>query len=101
MDKVMLSLTNFAAEMEREQASRRRADAMLEKARAGHCTGGRVFGYDNVEVRDEQGRRVRVDRRINEGEAAVVRRIFARSDAGRWPQGDRPRAHSTCDPGGI
>ena len=50
-------------------------------AKAGHVTGGRVFGYDNVEVLGEpdgQGRKVRqrVERRINEKEAVVVRRIF-------------------------
>ena len=32
MDKVMLSLSNFAAEMEREKASQRTYDAMFRKA---------------------------------------------------------------------
>ncbi|PYN71988.1 MAG: hypothetical protein DMD96_35345 [Candidatus Rokuibacteriota bacterium] len=36
MDKVMLSLTNFAAEMERERARQRTYDAMLRKAKALH-----------------------------------------------------------------
>ena len=49
-DKIMLSLTAFADELEREKARQRTYDAMLRKARAGHVTGGRVFGYDNVEV---------------------------------------------------
>lgn len=35
LDKVMLSLTNFAAEMEREKARQRTYDAMLRKAKAG------------------------------------------------------------------
>jgi DNA invertase Pin-like site-specific DNA recombinase len=41
MDKVMLSLTNFAAEVERERARQRTYDAMARKARALHVTGGR------------------------------------------------------------
>jgi len=46
-DKIMLSLTAFADELEREKARQRTYDAMPRKARAGHVTGGRVFGYDN------------------------------------------------------
>jgi site-specific DNA recombinase len=76
IDKVMLSLTAFADELEREKARQRTYDAMLRKARAGHVTGSRVFGYDNVEVRDAEGRRMYVERRINDAQAVVVRRIF-------------------------
>jgi len=43
-DKIMLSLTAFADELEREKARQRTYDAMLRKAKAGHVTGGRVFG---------------------------------------------------------
>ncbi len=70
-DKVMLSLTAFADEQEREKARQRTHDAMRRKALAGQVTGGRVFGYDNV--RQATGGVVRV---INQDEAAVVRRIF-------------------------
>ncbi len=70
-DKIMLSLTAFADELEREKARQRTYDAMQRKARAGHVTGGRVFGYDNVRL--ETGA---VVRRVNDGEAGVVRRIF-------------------------
>ena len=49
---------------------------MLRKARAGHVTGGRVFGYVNVDVIGPEGRRSYVERRINDDEAAVVPRIF-------------------------
>jgi site-specific DNA recombinase len=83
MDKVMLSLTNFAAEMEREKARQRTYDAMLRKASARQVAGGMVYGYDNVEVlspipgADGQRRRQHVLRRINEDQAAVLRRIFA------------------------
>jgi DNA invertase Pin-like site-specific DNA recombinase len=80
MDKVMLSLTNFADEMERERARQRTADAMTRKAKAGHVTGGKVFGYDNVEVAgdgaDGTRRRLHVVRVINGEQADVVRRIF-------------------------
>jgi hypothetical protein len=41
-----------------------------------------VFGYDNVEVRGPDGTRSHVERRINEAEASVVRRIFGMSAGG-------------------
>jgi site-specific DNA recombinase len=72
-----VSLTAFADELEREKAQQRTYDAMQRKARAGHVTGGRVFGYDNV--RTEQGH---VERRINEAEAVIVRRVFHLSAEG-------------------
>src|SRR4051812_5867065 len=75
-DKIMLSLTAFADEIEREKARQRTYDAMRRKAESGHVTGGRVFGYDNVEVRGADGKRSHVERRINEAEASVVREIF-------------------------
>src|SRR5215470_10051030 len=59
MDKVMLSLTNFASEMERERARQRTYDAMVRKAKALQVTGGKVYGYDNVDViSPETGKRV-------------------------------------------
>ncbi len=75
-DKIMLSLTAFADELEREKARQRTADAMQRKARSGHVTGGRVFGYDNHEIVGPDGRRSHVERRINEAEAAVIQQIF-------------------------
>ena len=56
-DKIMLSLTAFADELEREKARQTTYDAMVRKARAGHVTGGRVFGYDNIEVCGSDGKR--------------------------------------------
>src|SRR5918994_1690019 len=76
-DKIMLSLTAFADELEREKARQRTYDAMQRKARAGHVTGGRVYGYDNVEIfsglPDAHGRpkRDHVEYRVNDREAAV------------------------------
>jgi site-specific DNA recombinase len=82
MDKVMLSLSNFAAEMEREKASQRTYDAMFRKAKALHVTGNKVFGYDNVPVYDREANvdgiqhRQHVVRRINPEQAKVVVKIF-------------------------
>jgi hypothetical protein len=89
LEKVMLSLTNFAAEMEREKARQRTYDAMARKARAGHVAGGSVYGYRNVEVlsptRSADGRatRLHVERQIHPEQAAVVRRIFEFCAAGQ------------------
>jgi hypothetical protein len=71
-----MSVTAFADELEREKAGQRTYDAMQRKARARHVTGGRVFGYDNVEVLGPDGKRSHVERRVNKAEAAVVRQIF-------------------------
>ena len=76
MDKVMLSLANFASEMERERAKQRTYDAMLRKAKAGHVTGGKVYGYDNHEVLSAEGHRLHVLRVVNPKEAELVRQIF-------------------------
>jgi site-specific DNA recombinase len=81
-DKIMSSLTAYADELEREKARLRVTDAMMRKARAGHVTGGRVFGYDNIEILNGLGKRSHVERRINPTEAAVVRRIFELAKAG-------------------
>jgi DNA invertase Pin-like site-specific DNA recombinase len=41
-DKLLMSVTAFADEFEREKARQRTYDALERKARAGHVTGGRV-----------------------------------------------------------
>jgi site-specific DNA recombinase len=81
LEKVMLSLTGFAAEMEREKTRLRTHDALARKARAGHVTGGAVFGYRNRPVLDGE-RRAYVERLIDPQEASVVRRIFEMAAAG-------------------
>ena len=58
-----------AADYRRQIAAWTRA-AMEQKARKGYVTGGRCFGYTNIRVDGH------VERRVNETEAAVVRRIF-------------------------
>jgi DNA invertase Pin-like site-specific DNA recombinase len=75
-DKIMLSLTTFADELEREKARQCTYDAMQRKARAGHVTGGRVFGHSNREIASAAGERDHVILEINQPEASVVRRIF-------------------------
>ena len=81
LDKIMSSLTSFAAEMEREKARQRCRDAAERRARQGHVAGGRCFGYENVSM--QGGKEVPegaphdyVTRRINEPEAGIVRGIF-------------------------
>jgi site-specific DNA recombinase len=85
IDKMMMSLSAFASELEREKARQRTRDAMLRKAKAGHVTGGRVFGYDNLRVDGH------VERRINEVEATTVRRIYELAALGH---GNRTIAHA-------
>lgn len=70
-DKILLSISAYAAEMEREQTRQRVIDTMKRRVQAGHATGGGCFGYDNVRMPEGH-----VVQRVNETEAAVVRRIF-------------------------
>jgi DNA invertase Pin-like site-specific DNA recombinase len=81
-DKILLAVSGFADEVERDKARQRTYDAMCRKALTGHVTGGVVFGYENVPVLTPDGKRDHVERRILEPEAAVVRRIFTLSAEG-------------------
>jgi site-specific DNA recombinase len=54
-EKLLMNVAAFADELERERARQRTYDAMARKARALHVTGGRVYGYDNVEVAGTDG----------------------------------------------
>ena len=83
LEKVMLSLTNFASEMEREKGKQRTHDALLRKARQGHVAGGKVYGYRNVEVLGESGQRVHVRREKYPTEAEVIREIFQACASGQ------------------
>ena len=103
-DKVLLSVTGFAAEVERDQARQRTHQALLLKARQRQVTGGRVFGYRNRDVypagADPTSRptRCHVERVVHEPEAAVVRRIFALYASGL---GLRSLAHQLNDEGAL
>lgn len=82
IEKVMLAIQTMAHEMEREKARQRMVDTMTRKAHAGHVTSGQCFGYDNVPINGACGTRSHVEQRINEAEAAIVRRIFELAAAG-------------------
>jgi hypothetical protein len=49
-NKLLMSVTAFADELEREKARQRTYDAIQRKARPGRVTGGRVFGYDKRRI---------------------------------------------------
>ena len=76
-DKIMLSVTAFADELEREKARQRTYDAMVAEGagRARHRR-PRVRLRQRRDRRRRTAERSHVERRINDGEAAVVRRIF-------------------------
>jgi site-specific DNA recombinase len=85
-DKLLMSVTAFADELERERARQRTYDALVQKARSGYATGGRVFGYDNhdvtVEADGARAKRSHVIGVVNADEAAIVRRIFELAASG-------------------
>jgi len=95
-DKVMLSLTAFAAEMERDRARVRTHDALMRKAKSGHVTGGVIFGYVNRPVLDG-ARRSHVERVVDPREAAVVRRIFTHAAEG-WGSSASPAPSTMTAP---
>ena len=53
---------------------------------AGKAGGGLCYGYDVVKRSDAAGEPVRGERRINEAEAEIVRRIFREFAAGKSPR---------------
>ena len=73
IEKIMLSLQAMTDEMERAKASQRTKDALVMKFRNGHVTGGRVFGYDLVDVVHGE-RRVRAPGAVRHPEASHVER---------------------------
>lgn len=77
LDKVMMHLTTFAAEIEREKARQRTRDALLRKASKGYVAGGKVYGYVNERMNDH------VELRIHPEQAEAVRRIFRRIADGK------------------
>ncbi len=91
-DKIMLSLTAFADELEREKARQRTYDAMIRKAKAGHVTGGACFGYRNVEIDGADGQRSHVERAIDATEADDHPADLPPVGRGPRRQGDREAA---------
>jgi site-specific DNA recombinase len=87
-EKALMAFKAVSAESERRHGRKRVVDSMTRNAKLGHANGGRCFGYRNKDVfagvdADGRPRRSHVEREVNEAEAAVVRRIFAESAAGR------------------
>ena len=81
VDKFMVAARNFASELEREKTAQRTREHLELKARQGLNVGGRVYGYDNIEVVDPLGRR-QVQYRVNIDQAETIREIFRRYAAG-------------------
>ena len=79
---MVMSVLGFAEELERDKARTRTRDALQRKAERGYGTGGLCFGYDNVVIPDESGRRSHVVRQVNADEADIVRRIFSQAASG-------------------
>ena len=77
IEKAMLALQTMSDEMEREKSGQRTHDALARKMCAGHVVGGRLFGYDNIEVFGIQWEAfARYSGESTKCEAAVVRRVF-------------------------
>jgi site-specific DNA recombinase len=68
--RFMEQVRGYASEAYRESVAQHMTDALKRKAKPGHVHGGRLYGYTNVRVDGH------VERRINEAEALVLRRIF-------------------------
>lgn len=81
VEKFLVAARSFASELEREKTAQRTHEHLMTKARRGLNVGGRVYGYDNIEVKDGE-RRVRVEYRVNPEQAEIVREIFRRYAAG-------------------
>src|SRR5437867_7131315 len=86
-EKVVSAVEGFADEAHREKTAERMHEAHARLAQKGLVTGGRKFGYKNVDVfrgEDEHGRPLRshVDRSVNEEERPAVLRAFQLHDQG-------------------
>jgi site-specific DNA recombinase len=80
--RFMVAARNFASELEREKLRGRVREHLQTKARRGLNVGGRCYGYDNIEVMDDDGQRREVRYVINDEQAAVVREVFVRYGKG-------------------
>ena len=69
------------------------------RVRQGRSGGGRCYGYDVALEHDARGEPIRGGRRINETEAAVVKRIFMEFAAGNSPKAIARRLNAEKIPG--
>lgn len=71
----MGSLTNCASEVEWEKSRQWTYDAIFRNVKSGHVTGGKMYGYANVEILpptlgpDGRRKRLHLVRRINPDQA--------------------------------
>ncbi len=77
-DRGMLAMRSTFAAAEREAAQQRTREALRQRAAHGHVAGGRVLGYLNVRAADGTVTRV-----VDDGQAAIVRRIFTMAAGGK------------------
>lgn len=69
-----------------QDLSRRVHRGQKERAINGESTGGKSYGYDIEPRYDAKGNRISGERKINEQQAAIVRRIFADYAKGKSPK---------------
>src|SRR5262249_53554292 len=100
IDKMMTTILNGAAELERAKASERTRSVLAAKFERGHVVGGTVFGYRNIDVPGPDGKRSHVIREIQSEEAAVVREIFSlyAQGLGHKALAQRLNAEGACCP---
>jgi site-specific DNA recombinase len=75
-DNLLVGVVNFGNEWYRHQVRLKTYDALRAKAERGHVAGGTVYGYRNVPVLGESGRRAHVTRVVEPTQAKVVEQIF-------------------------
>lgn len=78
--RLIIAVRGFAAELEREKIAGRTREHLKHKAAKGLNVGGVTYGYDNVETFNGSVREVQYQ--VNEAQAAVVREVFRRWNAG-------------------
>jgi site-specific DNA recombinase len=82
-EKLLMSVSAFADEMERDKTRQRTRDAMVRKCDHGYVAGGKVYGYTNQAVLGPDGKRQHVVRVVDAEQAAIVQRIFQLCADGR------------------
>ena len=75
-EKLMFSVQAMAAEAERERGRQRTRDALIRKAKSGHFTGQKTYGYTTERVGEH------TERRVDPEQATIVRKIFQMASEG-------------------
>lgn len=75
--RLITGVNSVVADQFRQITSAKTRNALEERARAGFHAGGKVYGYDSIPEEDPPDpEHPRKTLRVNEAEAAIVRRIF-------------------------